>query len=125
MPLIQNIEQLFTAPGVLSVLVNVPGQVEHRGGHEEALRLALLLRDELNGDESSTIAGELTILVQREPTGTVAIAMVTGHAGRKSIRRTIRRCAVARKGREHDLDMRGAVDLPLAGPAIDAAEAFR
>ena len=93
MSLIDHIDHIARQPGVLSILVNVPGQTDHRGGHDEALRLAMLMRDELNVDRTSTTTDDITIMVQREPGGTAAIAVVTGHEIRKSLRRMIRRCA--------------------------------
>ena len=93
MSLIHHIDHIARAPGVLSIRVCVPGQIDHRGDHEEALRLAMLTRDELNVDRTSTAAGDITIMVQREPGGTAAVAVVTGHEIRKSLRRMIKRCA--------------------------------
>ena len=81
------------------------------------MRLGLLQRDELNIDRMSTNAGDITIMVQREPGGFAAVAVETGHVVRKSLRRMIRRCARP-AGRESD--RAAAVDAvlrPLAAAA--------
>ena len=125
MSLIQHIDHLARQPGVLSILVNVPGQIAHRGGHEEALRLAMLMRDELHVDRMSTNTDDITIMVHREPGGTAAVAVITGHEVRKSLRRMIKRCAKPTKAA---VEYSRAVEAIAAGPiedkAIDAAAAF-
>mgnify|MGYP003405163989 CR=1 FL=1 len=124
MSLIHHIDHIARQPGVLSILVNVPGQTDHRGGHDEALRLAMLMRDELNVDRTSTTTDDITIMVQREPGGTAAIAVVTGHEIRKSLRRMIRRCARA-EGRKSDRAAAvDAVILAEDAEVLDAAAAF-
>ena len=124
MSLIHHIDHIARQPGVLSILVNVPGQTDHRGGHDEALRLAMLMRDELNVDRTSTTTDDITIMVQREPGGTAAIAVVTGHEIRKSLRRMIRRCARP-EGRKSDRAAAvDAVILAEDAEVLDAAAAF-
>ena len=124
MSLIHHIDHIARAPGVLSIRVCVPGQTDHRGGHDEALRLAMLMRDELNVDRTSTTTDDITIMVQREPGGTAAIAVVTGHEIRKSLRRMIRRCARA-EGRKSDRAAAvDAVILAEDAEVLDAAAAF-
>lgn len=93
MSLIHNIDHIARAPGVISILVDADGRTAHRGEHHEALRLALLQRDELGVPQTSTTAGMITIMVQREPGGTAAVAVLTGHEIRKSLRRMIRKAA--------------------------------
>ena len=94
MSLISNIDHLARPPGVVAILVDAGAQQAHRGEHREALRLALLLRDELNADELNVVTGEVTIVVHREPDRqTAAVAVKTGHAIRKSLRRMLRKAA--------------------------------
>ena len=93
MSLIHHIDHLAAQNGVVSILVNEPGRIAHRGGHDELLRLAMLIRDELNVAQTSISTDDITIIVQRESTGTAAVAVITGHEVRKSLRRMIRRCA--------------------------------
>lgn len=115
MSLIHNIDHLARAPGVLAILVNASCQTAHRGGHDEALRLAMLIRDELNVDQTSISTDDITIMVQREPGGTAAVVVITGHEIRKSLRRMIRRAARA-EGRKSD---RAAAIDAVMRPALD------
>ena len=126
MSLIHNIDHLARAPGVISILVNVPGQIAHRGGHHQALGLAMLLRDALNVDQTSISTDDITIMVQREPGGTAAVVVITGHEIRKSLRRMIRRCARA-EGHKSDRAAKAAVKPEPTtedAEALDAAAAF-
>lgn len=115
MSLINNIDHLARAPGVVSILVDAGAMQAHRGEHHEAQRLALLLRDELNVDQIGIAAGPITIMVQREPGGTAAVVVETGHEIRKSLRRMIRRAARA-EGRKSD---RAAAIDAVMRPALD------
>lgn len=114
MSLIVNIDHLAAQKGVVSILINEPGRIAHRGGHDELLRLAMLIRDELNVAQTSISTDDITIIVQRESTGTAAVAVITGHDVRKSLRRMIKRCAKP-----------DSKTSPEQAPTVGAAEAFQ
>jgi hypothetical protein len=99
MSLRANIEHLATAPGIEAVVVDT-GDREFRG--EDRLRPVLVAALELFAvaGESSVrlVVGEHTLVVQRERDEVVAVALPTGHAIAKSLRRMIRRMAKRPRG---------------------------
>lgn len=94
MSLLTNIDHLARAPGVISIHVDEAGRQAHRGDHHhEAMRLAMLLRGELNAVDLNIVAERLTVVVERVGDQTAAVVVETGHKIRKSLRRMIRRFA--------------------------------
>jgi hypothetical protein len=102
-----NISHLSTTPGVEAVFVQAPqGSVEFRGRGE--LRAALQASADLlrltTEPTLRVVLGDHTIVAVREGTEMVSLAIPTGHAVAKSLRRMVRR--MARRDRPPVLDLR-------------------
>lgn len=109
MSLRANIDHLAAAQGIAAVAVRAPNFADYRGESDwqRVLEGALGLLSITNERTIRLVVGKNTVVVQREGDEVVAVALPTGHAIAKSLRRMIRR--MARKDR--------APLEPVAAPA--------
>ena len=100
MSLRANIDHLAAAQGIVAVTVH---SGEHQGSRGDAswhpvLQGALGLLGLTNEKTIRLVVGKHTVVVQTEGDETVAVALPTGHAIAKSLRRMMRRMAKKDRG---------------------------
>ncbi|MGB1015881.1 MAG: hypothetical protein ACPG4T_17220 [Nannocystaceae bacterium] len=95
MSLRANIDHLAAAKGIVSLAVLAQETTQHRGdAHWHPILDASLNLLSLTGEPSiRLVVGKHTLVIQRENAEVVGVAIPTGHAIAKSLRRMIRRMA--------------------------------
>jgi len=124
------IATLSTAPGVLAVAIEEPGEnLVHLGDHAwyARLRAAHLMRAEADESPIRVMLGQHVIVCQREPAGVVIAVVPTCHPVSKSLHRMIRKAGRLPKPPREPAQTTAKPTKALGKPApiIDAAEAFR
>ena len=101
MSLFANIEHLNAANGIEAVTVDTssnPRVFRGEARWQEVLDGALSLFGKTDEPSIRLVVGKHTIVVQKENEETVAVALPTGHAIAKSLRRMIRRMSKKDRG---------------------------